>query len=234
MRKYQLFLSYYSTIIITSLFIWSFFYVKGSQGFLITLLLLPISLYFWLLVTGFFKNRNDESLPITKLQNLKFALFTFLFALFISALSLFSYSQVDNHFTARLKSLEFSKEVRNLKKELENANRTKGSYENVMLELTQLKNELTKLRDQPNGALGNSDKQASSGAKSQAGFVTLKDNANPTSNVYQEKDLSSKVVGKVQFGTDYVFLQKEKDWYFIGVGNNQQGWIESQLVKEVY
>ncbi len=237
MKKYQLFLSYYSTVIVTSLFIWSFFYATGSQGFLLTLLLIPICVYFWLLVTGFLKNRTEESLPDTKRHNLKFALFAFISVLFISALSLFFYSQVDNHFTARLKSLEASKEVNNLKKELEDANRTKASYENVMLELNQLKNELTKLReDQANGVLGtNSTKQGSSSvASSQVGFVTLKDSANKTANVYQEKNLSSKVIGRVQFGTDYIFTQKESSWYFIRVGDKKEGWVDGQLLKEVY
>ncbi|OGK18812.1 hypothetical protein A3D80_03020 [Candidatus Roizmanbacteria bacterium RIFCSPHIGHO2_02_FULL_40_13b] len=52
MRKYHTILAYYSLIISTGLIIWSCIFTSKPIGFLLALFILPISIYFWILVLG--------------------------------------------------------------------------------------------------------------------------------------------------------------------------------------
>ncbi len=173
-------------------------------------------------------------------QKIRAYLSLFLFTLFISSLSILFYSLIDNnHQSTNPKTLaETSKETQGLKAEKAYCN--KGSYEDVTLELNQIKNELAKIRaeqkNQGNTVLGISDspKQGSVSSTLPQGFITIRDGVSQTVPIYQEKSVTSKVVGKAQFGTSYLYTQKENDWYFISIGVNQEGWINGQFIKEMY
>jgi uncharacterized protein YgiM (DUF1202 family) len=63
------------------------------------------------------------------------------------------------------------------------------------------------------------------------GTITIKDPKNQTVNVYAEKSVSSKLIGKAEFGKNYTFLEKDQDWYLILL-EEKEGFIRSQFVKE--
>lgn len=52
MKKIQTILAYYSFIIATGSFVWSLFVSHTVGGFMLAVLVFPISMYFWVLVTG--------------------------------------------------------------------------------------------------------------------------------------------------------------------------------------
>lgn len=59
MKKVQLILSYYTLIAATVVIIWAIFSGFKSQSLLIALAFVPTGLYFWLIVTGVFKAREE-------------------------------------------------------------------------------------------------------------------------------------------------------------------------------
>lgn len=66
----------------------------------------------------------------------------------------------------------------------------------------------------------------------QVGTITIADKKYPTANVYQEKILSSSIVGKIEFGKTYTFIEKTPDWYLVLIGE-KEGYVSNQFVKEV-
>ena len=61
MRGVQTALAYYSLILATVGFVWALAFSPKPTGFLVALLIFPISLYFWILVTG--KLPHDQESP---------------------------------------------------------------------------------------------------------------------------------------------------------------------------
>lgn len=59
MKKIQTILAYYSFIIATGSFFWSLFVSHDAGGFVMALLVFPVSIYFWVLVSGKMPREHD-------------------------------------------------------------------------------------------------------------------------------------------------------------------------------
>jgi len=228
MKRYQLFLAYYTLIATLALFIWSIFFIQKPQGFLLTLFIIPISLYFWILVTGVSKLRPSD--PSTENQNqgkrTKFPLIV-LMTLFISSFSIFAYSEINSRsLNQESASAPVVKQVSSLKLELENQNKT--FHEELIRELGKVKDQLINLK----GVQKVTPDTGILGDATSVGTVTIKDKQYPIVNVYKEKNISSEVIGKAEFGKTYTFIEKDQTWYLILLGE-KQGYIQSEFVKEV-
>lgn len=66
--------------------------------------------------------------------------------------------------------------------------------------------------------------------KLEMGYISLKSLA--VAQVYQENNYSSPVAGKIIFGENYPYFQKQDGWYYLK-HQNFTGWINSSLVKEI-
>lgn len=62
------------------------------------------------------------------------------------------------------------------------------------------------------------------------GLISVKDPKSPGVNVYLEKNLTSKIVARMEFGNNYPFISKDSDWYQVIV-NSKTGFAPAQLVK---
>jgi len=62
------------------------------------------------------------------------------------------------------------------------------------------------------------------------GLLTL--NSLTSANVYKEKSDSSVSVGRIYFGKNYPYYQKQDSWYLIKQ-ETFQGWIKASLVQEI-
>lgn len=232
MRKYQIFLSYYSLIVPNFLFAWSLFLSPDRRNFLLALLIVPISLYFWLVIAGFFKPKTPPG-SSTEETNERWPIrvpLIILATLFVSSFSIFFYSTITN----RQKSLEsvtslVPKEIENLGQEIEKANQqNKESYDQLTQKITRIENWLARESEQNGGK----EPSVMNESGSQFGTLTIKDSTYQTVNVYQEKSTSSKVIGKAEFGKTYPFLEKDNAWYQILL-EEELGFISSLFVKEV-
>jgi len=228
-----MFLAYYSLIVSSFLFAWSLFLSTDRRNFLLTLLIVPISLYFWLAIAGSFKPKTSSRSPTEETNekwNIRLPLII-LATLFISSFSIFFFSTITN----RQKSPELAtstvlKKTEEFGQEIEKTNQqNKESYDKLTKKIAQIENWLT-----------NQQPSVTNESSSQFGQLTIKDSKYPTVNIYKEKSTSSKVIGKAQFGKTYLFLEKDSAWYQIFLSTDQKkdsvevlGFINSQFVKEV-
>lgn len=225
MKGYRLFLAYYTFITSLALFIWSIFYAPKPQNFLLTALIVPTSLYFWLLIGGVSKPPSSTSENQGK--NINFPLIV-LMTLFVSSFSIFVYSTANNRSSnSELVPTSISKQIDSLKLELKNQN--KVFHEETVVELSKLKNQLINLKSAQKVT---ENTEILGDITALAGTVTIKDKIYPTVNVYSEKSTSSAVLGKAEFGKTYTFIEKNQDWYLILIGT-KEGFINSKFVKEV-
>lgn len=231
MKRYQLFLAYYTILASLGLFIWSIFFAQNPQGFLLTLLVIPIGIYFGLLVAGVAKSKPTDTSSENNTHKKYPSIFLIvLTTLFISSFSIFVYSAISNRsLDAQSASLlKISKHINGLQKTFESQNET--LYKELTKDIQDVK---TRLIDIKTSQKNSEEKSVLDAATAlQVGTVTIKDQKNQTVTVYQEKNSSSKTVGKAEFGTIYTFIEKDKDWYLILLGE-KEGFISSQFVKEI-
>lgn len=217
MKMYQVFLAYYTFIVSISLFIWAVIFAPKPDGFFLALLLSPMSIYFYLLISGGFKKSQQDFAEEYKRINIKFYI-ALMVVFFLSSFAIFFYS-VSNQNT-------LSKEIDSLKKSLLSANQKAESYKETSSGLTNVKSVI---------AVANSEE--SEETNTQAGSLTISDAKNSTVSVYEEKSLTSNIVGIAEYGKNYTFIEKDQDWYLILLPDDdkevKEGYISSLYVEEV-
>lgn len=229
MMGWKLFLAYYTLITSFVLFIWSIFQAPKPEGFFLTILIIPISLYFWILVSGVSKPRPSDSSPENQKPRGEAKLpLIILMTLFVSTFSIFVYSEIMNRsLNSQSSAIQTSKQISSLKLELEKQN--KAFHEATLGELGKIKNQLINLKTAQKVT---EDTEILGDVTTLVGTVTIKDAKNQTISVYAEKSVSSKLVGKAEFGKNYTFLENDQDWYLILL-DSKEGFVRSQFVKEV-
>lgn len=224
MRKQQLILAYYTFFASLALFLWALFFSPKPEGFFLSILFIPTSLYFFLSFIGFFKIQHH---PLSETphaeKHVTISIFILL-TLFVSACSIFVFSLTQkNTIPAKPESIAYSsKEIASLKKELANQNAASNAH--VLKELASIKTQLNGLKT----GMSTTDKTAVMGAS--VGTVTLKDSS-ASASIREEKSLSAKVVGMLEFGKNYTYLEKDGSWYLIF--GEKEGYIQAHLVKEI-
>lgn len=231
MRGWRFFLAYYTLITSLTLFIWSIFFAQKPQSFFLTLLVIPTSFYFWLLVTGVLKSHSPDSPSENQTHNqyVKYPLLV-LTTLFISSFSIFIYSLINSRLIASESAslLTASQQLNSLKQELENQN--KALRQELVREIQEIKNQLINIKSTQEST---GDKNVLKATTTlQVGTITIKDQKNPTVNAYKDKNLSSEVIGIAEFGKTYTFIEKDQNWYLVLLGE-KEGYINGEFVKEV-
>jgi len=229
MKKIHPFLFYYCVIITTILFIVTIFFMPKLQNFVLLLLFLPVTLYFWLSIS------NPSEVSAAKWSaRLLFIVFIF------SALGVFAHSLALQSFTrkeATKKSLETTQVIEGLKSEIEKLHTPEDSSEDILQRLDKIKEELADISsqqkieqtlgltiDEPDQISLSVDREIDS----PLGFVTIKDRAQPTA-VYEEASSSSKIVGDFEYNKKYPFFKNEDDWFQILLPNDVEGWVQTQV-----
>lgn len=217
MKKYQLFLSYYTLLVSLGLFVWSVFWGPKPQSLLLAFLFVPIGLYFWLILFNNYSVQASET-------NAKLPLIILL-ALFISVTSILAYDYFSpNPLVSQMEALRAE-----VAKIGPLAAPPSGIAESSLAaQLRRLETELAGLKNK------NASPAATGSLGDEAftvGLVTIKDAKNKTADLYQDKSLKGAVVGKIDFGKSYPFIDKDPAWYLI-LFNGKQGYVASNLVKE--
>lgn len=68
--------------------------------------------------------------------------------------------------------------------------------------------------------------------ESQLKYVTIAQKRFQKVDVFEQKNSSSKIIGQLDFGAVYPYLQKEGNYYYIGVTDTIYGWVHAQFLKE--
>lgn len=237
MKGYRAFLAYYSIIVTTALAVGSVFFIPKPIGFIVTLLFLPVTVYFWLRV----------SLPTkgsARGWSARLMLVVFLFSL----LSVFAYSlttlipQPNQHLIASTESDKAL--IEELKNKLEEERDRATEYDDLAGELSDIKDELFRLGGPPAGgdSLGGSTLgkdnftqdplDLASTDEMPAGKLTISDPKWSIVDVYAQDSFASQVIGEINFGVQYSFFESTGSWYKVDFGAGELGWIRSIYVKE--
>lgn len=215
MRK-QLILAYYTFFVSIALFLWALFIVQKPEGFLLAFLFIPTSLYFFLSFTGRF---HPEATHAEKHGTIPLVI---LLTLFISAVSIFVFSTIET--TKKPAAADttllqhVAKQIATLSEKLDNQNNASN---------TRLQKEVEKIKQQ---LMKETDANPSAKTTATVGTITPKDMSTPAT-IYQEKSISSPVVGTAEFGKNYTYLEKDGEWYLIF--GEKEGYVSDQFVKEV-
>lgn len=249
MRKFQYLLAYYTLITSIILFVWGIFFGPKPLGFIIAILVIPSSIYFWLLILGVSKLSPNSSAEEVKKQDTAMAkvALTILITLFVSTGSILVYSLITiNLLGIKPTSTEDIRKLSKLGEEVQRLNQVDNQNEELVGELRDLKKQIDKIEDDK-GSVAAKDpdfKTVQGVSDSTVGAVTINDDSYKNVNIYETKSSSSKVIGKAEFGKNYTFLSKDVDWYLViftapdatspeSGKESYQGFISSRFVEEL-
>ncbi|MBI4099385.1 hypothetical protein HY440_00080 [Candidatus Microgenomates bacterium] len=220
MKRYQLFLAYYTLAISAAIFAWSIFWGPKPQSFILAAIFIPVAIYFGLVFSGHstqdFDQQEQNKIPLVILATL-----------FISTISLLAYNLTNPTSADKLSAL--SSQIQSLRGDIASLNKpTADPNASTAAEIKKIKADLTNLKLAQSG----SDLTSVLSADASSGIVTIKDSKNKTVNVYQDKSLSATISAKIEFGKTYPFIDKDPNWYLVLV-SGKQGFVQSLLLKEV-
>jgi hypothetical protein len=228
MRGLEKFLFFWGIVVVTVGGIGALFFSPRPENFVILALLLPVIAYFWLRLT------SPAEVSASK-WSLRLILVIFvLVSLGIFAFSLNKKAALDREAAQKaLVGAETLKRLEEVKNELAKLTSAGISDEEIASDVARIKEELSQLRESealnPNllGALESLDEIA-------IGEVTIIKSSVGQLDVLASADFGSASVGKITFGQNYEYFQKEESWYLIKLPNGVKGWVNAKDVKEVY
>ena len=117
-----------------------------------------------------------------------------------------------------------------IEKGLEKLEEYQQSSKQVLEELEKLKKD----PDTPTQQVLGQTQQASESSQVSLGFVTISDKKWESVYIYEDSSLSSKIIGKAEFGKAYRYFKKEDGWYQIMMPKTENmGWVSSKFFKEL-
>lgn len=143
MKKYHTLLAYYSLIISTLLIVWSTIFVSKHSGYILALLILPISVYFWILVTGKLPHAHSEDSAPDSSR----AIFTFLLtiAFIIGSASIVLYIVVLGLQPKSSQQTQTLPDLTKLEKQMQSIKHNNELLEKVVIKLDILETNINKL-----------------------------------------------------------------------------------------
>ncbi len=238
MRKFQLVLAYYTLFASGGLFFWSIFLAPKPLGFFIALIVIPVGIYFWIIILGKSKIKAVEYPKEAKseeaLAKLSLVILT---TLLISTASMFAFSFINTKLLEPANDIpsSVSSRLSLIEQEVEKQNQDRvESTDKILEEIGNLKKETLGVKDE-NLVTDSINKKAGVDSSGLSG-VTIKSKDYEKVNVYKEDSSSSEVLGQAEFGKTYSFLEKKGDWYLILFTNGSSttaGYINALFVKEV-
>lgn len=232
MKKYQIFLFYYSLIVATSLTIGTLLLTPIPQNIFLGLLFFPIALYLWISGARIqevkISHINTPLSQAPRKSTKGHFIYASLLAIITAIISFFLLIVLKNTPDASLTTIlgaqtKTATEIEKLKEEVETLREEAKQNNKALSQMRQLREETAEspVNEQP------------AKIASTSGYLTLKSSRWQSIDVLADKIASSKVVGQAVFGEIYELLKKEQDYYFIVLPKNVQGYIHEQFVKEV-
>jgi len=220
MKSFEKFLFYYSIVAITAIFFTTAIFSPTPQNIISAVLLLPLTVYFWLKLT------NPESVNISK-WSVRFLLIIVI----LSSFGIFTYF-------LKVKSVSQKAEIAQNSPTLslsDISQRLSSLNEN---ELSIIRAELDKLKKPDTQTKKATDEASLSDLlleadKDYAGKIKTKDGLTVPVEVLKEPLFSSDKVGLMEKDIPYPYLVKENNWYKVRLENNLEGWVNQSSVQEV-
>lgn len=255
MYKFSKILFLYSLIVSTAIFGWSLFFIPKPENFLVISLIFPISLFFLLNIHKSPK-RSDydefEDSSREKKSVIVRAAFLITITLFISSLSIYAYSVLNNSYSPTNQKLfkfaiENTKAIEDLKLEIEKLAAVQKSGRDLAYEIDEIKAKTSEdnLEDSTQSQVLGLEQQkqllnrlnqistfSAQKSTAQGNFITLSNNDPSSGSVYSESFFTSAVMGRIYYGEKYPLIRKQDSWFLI-LFDGKQGYIHSQYAREV-
>jgi hypothetical protein len=234
MRGFEKFLFIYGVIITTVIALGSFFFSPRPENFIVLILFFPIVAYFWIRVSS----PQD-------VKSSKWSLRLLFIVFILSALGLFAFSlskKQEADQKARQEALtqaETLKKLEELKEQLESLSKSSASSEDVASDVARIKEELSSLKAQEEARSSTNINPNLLGAYNSLedipiGSVTISDSKIKELDVLKTPSFSASAVGKMDYGKNYDYYQKDSTWYLIKLEDGTKGWVNDRDVKELY
>lgn len=237
MNKYQKFLFYYSLIVSSVLFINAIFLTPSPQNFFFLALFMPITLYFWLLISV-----SREKKKPGEEDTLNWSLKMAGIVLLLGILGVFGYflagqmDPVSKNLSAMNKVYITS--IDELEQKIEEL--ASSQDKQLLSEIEDIKDKLSDLKDKQltGGTLGLTDEyepyvSENILSNTPKGYLTISDNKWSLIDIFEDSLSSSKIVGQMEYGKTYPFFESRGNWYLTKLPDGTEGWVTASFVKEV-
>ena len=219
MKTYHLLLAYYSAAVSTGLFVWAAFFATTPDRLNIALLVLPISIYFWLISAGV---KRDKS-PDTKSSRLHAHLIIpILLAFFLTAASLRLYMERDLSTESQVSS-ELSSQLDTIQKDVDTLYELSGSIDKLSIKLDALQDTINE--GEIEGIEPIDEIETTPAPKDNKTVTSIK-----SAVIYRKPYTGSDQIGSIQADETLEYTKKQGDWYLI-TGAEKDGWVEAKYFK---
>jgi hypothetical protein len=222
MSKLRKFLSFYSIVLTAVFAVGSPFFFPRPYSLLLTLLLIPMVIYFWIGLS------NPLDVGVGK-WSIRLVLIIFIFTILGIFCFWLSRNQACSFNTSPktdvLSEISESKITPSL-----NIPESSDSA-NLARDLKDIKGEITEIKamlESKNYSLGINDFDDNL----TIGELTLTNNQKRV-DVYESAKTTAKIIGELLPENNYYFYKKEGEWYQVEYSTNHTGWVKAELVKEV-
>lgn len=150
MKKTQTFLAYYSLILATLLIGWSLFFSHQPTGYVQAVLLLPISVYFWVLISGKLpheQHHDSESQPesVSKILGLLLAIMLTVATSSVLTYIAFADTSVKGESTEKIAGMETT--LREIQSDISHLQKNKDTLEKIDVKLNLVQSALLKMEN---------------------------------------------------------------------------------------
>lgn len=216
-------------------------FAQRPMGYLFVILILPISMYFWLRLRraktkAIAQTHNAEQAGVK--DNVGFVLFAsmiVIITLFISSVSIFSYItfwQLNNEGNDKYVTRE---QFETLAKSNE---KTIASLDVLNLKLGGLNKTIEEKNVLGSQKLDSTDEflqkisDTTLTVPTKIGTVTISSQNLTYVDVHSDYDASSVVVGTAKNGNEYDLLIKKGTWFYVKISTKVEGWIDGKYIIE--
>lgn len=238
MQKFSKFLFYYSLLFSAVIFLNMVLFARNVENILFFIFFLPITVYLW---TAQKQGNEENTKPEGKTRLIIAILFLTGSALFLTSSVIKTRNETPENPVLTLGVSETQ--------QLTQKGPQSETPSDLAQQLSETKDELVKIRAELraiNQILGISKSaeelaeiitslDSTLGSQSETktlGYITISDPTLLNTNLFKEPSASAITVGKIKYGQNYPFTEKQGGWYRVILEDSTGGWISSQWVKE--
>lgn len=140
------------------------------------------------------------------------------------------YSPINKTFSKS--GIEMTSANKNIKDVKGKLNNLEATTDDILRQLSRLRLITDQLKEEDKlGVSDTSISNANNKAATTSGLIKV--NLSSDANVYDDRNPTSKIIGKAKAGEIYTYTQKVGVWYLISLLDFKEGWVSPEFVKEL-
>jgi hypothetical protein len=220
MSRLHKILTVYASVFITAFAISSPFFLPRPYSLVLTILLVPFVVYFWIGIT------NPSKISLGKWSVRLLIVLIILSSLGIGTFWLSKKTIKDQSISVSEKREIDIPQTMGLQVSSSSSSLESSDLEKNIDEIKDDISEIKAMLESKNYSLGISTEETI------LDQITLKDEVKKA-DVYENAKTSAKIVGELLPVNNYLFYKKDDGWYQVEYSPDQIGWVKAELIKEV-